>query len=70
MKNLLNLVAWIAVFFGLLMMFLGTLSGVFIGKSLIPAIDHLSTYFHIANSCFLITIALFVYLLRFKSEKE
>ena len=68
--KLLNWASWASFAVGVLMILIGVFSGVFIGRSVIPAVDHMSTYFHMANCFFLITISLFIFNLRnvFKNE--
>lgn len=64
----LNWIAWISGCVGVLIMLLGVISGL-IGRSILP-IQHVANYFHIANSFFLITIALFVFLYKCQCKKE
>jgi hypothetical protein len=60
MKTL-NLIAWISSGIGVLLMLLGVISGL-MARSIVPGINHSINYFHIADSFFLITIALFLFL--------
>jgi hypothetical protein len=62
----LNWIAWISSGIGLIFVFLGLLQVVF-GKFISGT--EIINYFHAANSFFLITIALFVFLLRCESKK-
>ncbi|MCX6329754.1 MAG: hypothetical protein NTZ85_09635 [Bacteroidia bacterium] len=64
----LNWIAWTSACIGVLIILLGVISGL-IGKSILP-IQHVVNYFHVANSFFLITIALFVFLFRCQCKKE
>ena len=61
MKAFIYWIAWIAAAIGGLFMLLGAISGVFLGRSIIPAVDHMSTYFHIANSFLLGGVFLLIY---------
>jgi hypothetical protein len=67
MKTL-NLTAWISGGIGVLIIILGLLSGI-IGKNILP-VTHIVNYFHIANSFFLITIALFIVVNRCECNKK
>jgi hypothetical protein len=64
----LNLIGWISGGIGVLIILLGFISGI-IGKSILP-IQHIGTYFQIANSFFLITIALFIVVNRCECNKK
>jgi hypothetical protein len=65
MKTL-NWIAWISSGIGVVFMLLGFISAVF-GRFR-PTTESVN-YFHAANSFFLITIALFVFLFRCESKK-
>jgi hypothetical protein len=67
MKTL-NLIGWISGGIGVLIILLGLISGI-IGKSILP-IEHVTNYFHIANSFFLITIALFIVVNRCECNRK
>ena len=60
-------IAWISGGIGLIFMLLGAISGVFGG--LLAGVE-VTNYFHVANSFFLITIALFIYMFRCQCKKE
>jgi hypothetical protein len=64
----LNWIAWISAGIGLVFVVLGLIQGVFSLKIIEGA--EITNYFHVANSFFLITIALFVYLYRCQCKKE
>jgi hypothetical protein len=63
----LNWIGWISAGIGLMFVLLGLIQVVF-GR-LLPGTEIIN-YFHIANSFFLITIALFVFLYRCQCKKE
>jgi ABC-type nickel/cobalt efflux system permease component RcnA len=67
MKTL-NLIGWVSGGIGVLIILLGFISGI-IGKSILP-IQHIGTYFQIANSFLLITIALFIVVNRCECNKK
>ena len=67
MKSL-NLIGWCSGGIGVLIILLGVLSGI-IGKSILP-IQHLVNYFQIANSFFLITVALFIVVNRCECNRK
>jgi hypothetical protein len=67
MKTL-NLIGWVSGGIGVLIILLGLLSGI-IGKSILP-ITHIVNYFQIANSFFLITVALFIVVNRCECNKK
>jgi hypothetical protein len=67
MKTL-NLIGWVSGCIGALIILLGLISGI-IGKSILP-IQHLVNYFQVANSFFLITIALFIVVNRCECNKK
>jgi hypothetical protein len=64
----LNLIGWISGGIGVIIILLGLISGI-IGKSILP-IHHIPTYFEMANSFFLITIALFIVVNRCECNKR
>ena len=65
----LNWIAWISAGIGVVFMLLGFISGL-IAKDILPGVTHIVNYFHIANSFFLITIILFVFLHLDQHKKE
>lgn len=67
MKTL-NWIGWISGGTGALLILLGVISGI-IGKSILP-IQHVVNYFHMANSFFLVTIALFIVVNRCECKNE
>jgi hypothetical protein len=58
--KILNWFGWISAGAGILMIILGVLSGLFLGRSIIPAVQHFVDFWIIADSFFLIAIMLFV----------
>jgi hypothetical protein len=64
----LNFIGWGSGCIGVLFVLLGLISGI-IGKSILP-IQHIVTYFQIANSFFLITIALFIVVNRCECSRK
>jgi hypothetical protein len=65
----LNWIAWISAGIGVVLMLLGGISGL-IAKNILPGVTHIVNYFLIADSFFLITIALFVFIYRCQCKKE
>ena len=65
----LNWIAWISAGIGVVIILLGLISGL-IGWSGLPIVEHRVNFFLIADSFFLITIALFVFLFRCQCKKE
>jgi hypothetical protein len=63
----LNWIAWISGGIGLVLVLLGSIQAVF-GQIL--HVNHIINYFLAADSFFLITIALFVYLYKCQCKKE
>jgi hypothetical protein len=66
MKTL-NWIAWISAGIGVFLMLIAGISFL-IGKSIF-GLTHFITYFHAANSFFLLTIALFIFLYRCECKK-
>jgi hypothetical protein len=64
----LNLIGWVSGGIGVLIVLLGLISGI-AGKSILP-IQHIATYFQLANSFFLITIALFIVVNRCECNRK
>ncbi len=64
----LNWIAWISGGIGIVFVLLGLIQGVFSMRFIEGA--EIINYFHTANSFFLITIALFVFLYRCQCKKE
>lgn len=64
----LNWIAWTSACVGVIIILLGVISGL-IGKTILP-IQHVANYFQVANSLFLLTIALFIFLYRCQCKKE
>jgi len=66
--KILNWIAWISGGIGVLLMLLGFISAIF-GRFINPNLESIS-FFHAANSFFLVTVALFVFLYRCQCKKE
>ena len=64
----LNLTGWISLGCGILAILLGLISG--LTQEAILQIKHVVNYFHVANSFFLITIALFIVVNRCECNKK
>ncbi|MGD0343078.1 MAG: hypothetical protein ABSA76_15365 [Bacteroidales bacterium] len=64
----LNIIGWVSGGIGVLIVLLALLSGI-VGKSILP-IHHIPNYFQIANSFFLITIALFIVVNRCECNRK
>jgi hypothetical protein len=64
----LNLIGWVSGAIGVIFILLGVISGI-ISKSILP-IQHMVNYFQIANSFFLITIALFIVVNRCECNRK
>lgn len=65
----LNWIAWISAGIGVLLMIFSLITEVF-APNFVNFFEHNINYFHAANSFFLITIVLFIYLRRCESKKE
>lgn len=65
--KLLNWTSWISLVIGAILVILGGIQFLF-GKFL-PG-EHIVSYFHVANSFFLVTIALFIYLYKCQCNKD
>lgn len=65
----LNWIAWISGIIGVVILLFGLISPL-MGKSVVPGINQAINYFHMASSFFLITIALFVYLIKCQCKKD
>jgi hypothetical protein len=64
----LNLIGWVSGAIGVIFILLGLISGI-ISKSILP-VQHVVNYFQIANSFFLITIALFIVVNRCECNRK
>ncbi|MDP4223495.1 MAG: hypothetical protein Q8868_09295 [Bacteroidota bacterium] len=68
LEKALTWIAWISGVIGALFVLLGFIQAAFTGR--FSAGTEIINYFHIANSFFLITIALFVFIYRCNCRKE
>jgi hypothetical protein len=66
----LNWIAWISACVGALFLLLGIISGMFLPRPYFGMVTHVATFFNAADSFFLLTIALFVFLYRCQCKKE
>jgi hypothetical protein len=66
----LKLIAWILGGIGGIILLMGIIAGFFLTPPYFGHIDHVVSIFTSANSFFLITIALFVYIYRCQCKKE
>ncbi|MCU0461276.1 MAG: hypothetical protein MUF36_04580 [Bacteroidales bacterium] len=64
----LNWIGWASAGIGFILMLLGIISGL-ISKKILP-IQHAVNYFHMANSFFLVTIALFIVVNRCECNRK
>lgn len=64
----LNLIGWISGGIGVILILLGTISGL-TGRTVLP-INHAANYFNIANSFLLVTVALFIVVNRCECNKK
>lgn len=67
MKTL-NVIGWTSAGIGAIIILLGAISGL-IGNSILPSINHVINYFHIANSFLLLAVALFIVVNRCECKK-
>ena len=63
----LNLLAWIFAAAGIAILILGAIQIIFNWPALV---SHISTTFLAANTCFMITITIFIYMIKCKSENN
>jgi len=66
----LSWIAWISVGVGALILLLGIISGIFLPRPYLGMVTNATTFFIVANSFFLLTIALFIFLYRCQCKKE
>jgi predicted anti-sigma-YlaC factor YlaD len=66
--KVLNLIGWISGGIGVILIFLGTISGL-IGKTIL-SINHAANYFLMANSFLLVAVALFIVVNRCECNKK
>jgi hypothetical protein len=69
MKSL-TWIAWISAGAGALILLLGIIAGMFLPRPYFGLVTNATTFFTVASSFFLLTIALFVFLYRCKCNKE
>jgi hypothetical protein len=69
MKSL-TWIAWISAGVGVLILLLGIIAGVFLPRPYFGIVTNATTFFNVASSFFLLTIALFVFLYRCKCNNE
>jgi uncharacterized membrane protein len=63
-------IAWFSLGLGALVVFLGIIAGAFLPRPYLGMITNATTFFTAANSFFLISIALFIFLYRCQCNKE
>lgn len=51
---------------GCILILIGVISGVFVGKSILPAVQNFIDFWLMANSFFLFAIMLFIYMLKYE----
>jgi len=66
----LNWVAWISAGVGAIILLLGIIAGIFLPRPYFGMVTNATTFFIVANSFFLLTIALFIFLYRCQSKKD
>jgi len=69
MKTL-NWIAWISLGAGTLILLLGIISGMFLTRPYFGIVTNATTFFNVAGSFFLLTIALFIFLYRCDCRKD
>jgi len=70
MNKTISWLAGISFGIGCIIILLGVISGVFLGRSIVPAILRYVDYWIIAQSFFLVSILFFVYIIRRENRKE
>jgi uncharacterized membrane protein len=66
----LNRIAWISLGIGALILLLGILSGMFLSRPYFGIVTNATTFFNVASSFFLLTIALFIFLYKCDCKKD
>jgi hypothetical protein len=66
----LNVIAWISISAGAIILLLGIISGMFLPRPFLGMVTNATTFFNVASSFFLLTIALFIFLYRCQCKKE
>jgi hypothetical protein len=69
MKTL-NWIAWISLGAGALILVLGIIAGMFLSRPYFGIITNATTFFNVASSFFLLTIALFIFLYRCRCKND
>jgi hypothetical protein len=63
-------IAWFSLGIGALVVLLGIISGVFLPRPYLGMVTNATTFFAAANSFFLLSVALFIFLYRCNCTKE
>lgn len=66
----LNWIAWIACSAGAIILVLGIIAGIFLPRPYFGIVTNAVTFFTVASSFFLLTIALFLFLYRCKCNED
>jgi uncharacterized membrane protein len=66
----LNWIAWISAGVGAIILLLGIIAGMFLPRPYFGVVTNATTFFIVANSFFLLTIALFIFLYRCQCKEK
>jgi hypothetical protein len=66
----LNWIAWISSGIGAIILLLGIIAGMFLPRPYFGKVTNATTFFIVANSFFLLTVALFLFIYRCRCNKE
>jgi hypothetical protein len=66
----LNWIAWISLCVGALILLLGIIAGMFLTRPYFGIVTNATTFFNVASSFFLLTIALFISIYRCRCNKD
>jgi hypothetical protein len=66
----LNWIAWISLGIGALILLLGIIAGMFLSRPYFGIVTNAATFFNVASSFFLLTIALFISIYRCQCNKD
>jgi hypothetical protein len=65
-----NWIAWISLGIGVLILLVGIIAGMFLSRPYFGVVTNATTFFNVASSFFLLTIALFISVYRCQCNKD
>ena len=63
-------IAWLSIGLGVIIVLIGIIAGMFLSRPYLGVITNATTFFIAANSFFLLSIALFIYIYRCKCDEK